>query len=168
MTTAGESSRPDSTPPVGALAEEAAQLLDALAVRLAQVRLTVGAHESAPTHEATVPDRTAARGGAARHSAAPDGATHDAATDDGGTAGTAAPADDRVQCVGWCPVCRSADLLRGDRPEVAGKLVDSAIVVVHALRSLLPATPAAGPAAGPPSTGEPGPPPPGIERIDIR
>ena len=140
MTTAGDASRP----PVGALADEAAQLLDALAVRLAQVRQTVGAHDSAAT------------AGAAAPQTAPDDAAPAAA----------GPGDDGLQCVGWCPVCRSADLLRGDRPEVAGKLVESAIVVVQALRSLLPATPA----AGPPSTGEPGPPPhsPGIERIDIR
>lgn len=127
-------------PAVGNLADEAAQLLDALAARLAQVRVTVGE----PATGDSIPE----------------------------------PATDHVQCVGWCPVCRSADLLRGERPEVAGKLVDSAIVVVSALRSLLPAAPAASnarsdaPDTGPSPAADrpdgPLPPKPGIERIDIR
>lgn len=126
-----------TAPAVGNLADEAAQLLDALSARLDQVRITVGAHESVDSPP------TAA----------------DAASQ-------TEPAADHLQCVGWCPVCRGADLLRGERPEVAGKLVDSAIVVINALRSLLPATPAGPAPAGP--SGDSAPPQPGIERIDIR
>lgn len=126
-------------PAAGDLADEAAQLLDALSVRLHQVRITVGTHESVvSTPVADAPGE---------------------ADDE--------PAAGHVRCVGWCPVCRGADLLRGERPEVAVKLVDSAIVVIGALRSLLPATPAgAAPAAGP--SGDSEPPQPGVERIDIR
>ena len=144
-------------PPVGGLAEEAAQLLDALAVRLAQVRITVGDHA------------------AAGESATDDQLGHGPET-----------VTSHLQCVGWCPVCRSADLLRGERPEVAGRLVDSAIVVVGALRSLLPAaggtvpdesaagqrsagqSAPAGPAGRPGGPGGTAPASPGIERIDIR
>lgn len=152
MTAAGaRSASTGGPPPVGGLAEEAAQLLDAIATRLSLVRNTIG--DGTPVEPV-------------------------------GSVPEAEPATGHLQCVGWCPVCRSADLLRGERPEVAGKLVDSAMVVVAALRSLLPVTPAGPDAAGPsaadptadqPAAFRPGPtggsgdtPPPGIERIDIR
>lgn len=162
-------------PPVGGLADEAAQLLDAFAARLALIRLTVG------------DDKPGERVPGER----PPGSV---APDDGDPVivDAAEPAGSHHQCVGWCPVCRSADLLRGERPEVAGKLVDSAIVMVNALRSLLPAVPAADQSASHPSRAASGPSPdqpapdqpaadhsatersipdrsaPGIERIDIR
>ena len=91
--------------------------------------------------------------------------------------------------MGWCPICRSAELLRGDRPEVAEKLVDTALLVVATLRSLIPAPAAGSPApaaagspepaaAGSPEPATAGPPEsaandepdadrPGIQRIDI-
>lgn len=154
MTAPGAPPGPAGGPPaVGGLADEAAQLLDALATRLALARVTVGAAGPAdPGSGSGVPR---------------DGDPV------GPVPGPPDAAGGHTQCVGWCPVCRAADLLRGERPEVAGKLVDSAIVVVNALRSLLPAMPTDGQAAAGPSTasgpsGDTAPPQPGIERIDIR
>ena len=181
MTAPGPSSgAPGSLPPVGSLAAEAAQLLDALAARLAQVRVTVGDHAPGGSSWTGEPGSDLVDGqpvGVHPAAARPDAAGQPDAAADTDAAG-------HRQCVGWCPVCRSADLLRGERPEVAGKLVDSAIVVVSALRSLLPATDASAtetpettasadrsPAAGGSGSDQPGDSPlrpPGIERIDIR
>jgi hypothetical protein len=67
-------------------------------------------------------------------------------------------------------------MLRGERPETTAKLVDGALLIVRALRSMIPDTPGAAPstAAGPTGPGEPPPPSPppparrgGFERIDI-
>ncbi|WP_420124051.1 hypothetical protein, partial [Nakamurella sp.] len=77
-----------------------------------------------------------------------------------------------------CPLCRFLAMLRGERPETTAKLVDGALLIVRALRSMIPEAPAPGPApaagtgpAAPRGAGDPPPPPPtrrgGFERIDI-
>lgn len=73
-----------------------------------------------------------------------------------------------------CPLCRFLAMLRGERPETTARLVDGALLIVRALRSMIPDAPdpAASSAAGPTGPGEPPPPPPparrgGFERIDI-
>jgi hypothetical protein len=66
-------------------------------------------------------------------------------------------------------------MLRGERPETTAKLVDGALLIVRALRSMIPEAPdpAATPTSGGPTgAGDPPPPPPparrgGFERIDI-
>jgi hypothetical protein len=128
MSTAEASSSPNHAHAVGPLAEEAGQLLDVVAAKLAGLRQEVpDAPEPADPHPAD---------------------PH--------------PADSTAGCVGWCPICRSADLLKGDRSETTQKLVDAALLVVTTLRSLIPAPPEATEA----TTGGDGS--PGIERIDIR
>jgi hypothetical protein len=70
-----------------------------------------------------------------------------------------------------CPLCRFLAMLRGERPETTAKLVDGALLIVRALRSMIPEAPPAQEAAGPRGAGDPPPPPParrgGFERIDI-
>jgi hypothetical protein len=81
--------------------------------------------------------------------------------------GAAGSATEAVHtCVGWCPICRGADILRGDRSEISEKLVDTALLVLTTLRSLVPEPPSASTADGSPNT-EPAD-RPGVERIDIR
>jgi hypothetical protein len=66
-------------------------------------------------------------------------------------------------------------MLRGERPETTAKLVDGALLIVRALRSMIPEAPDAGAtptSGGPTGPGDPPPPPPparrgGFERIDI-
>ena len=102
---------PQTDPPldhgraVGALAEEAGQLLDVVAAKLTALRVE-GQQQQA---EAPPPDNA--------------GEAHEA---------TAQP------CVGWCPICRSAELFKGERPELTQKFVDAALLVVTTLRSLIP------------------------------
>jgi len=58
-----------------------------------------------------------------------------------------------------CPICRFLAVLRGERPEVTERWVDSALTIVQALRSLIPAT-------EPPPAGAPPPPdPPPSQRL---
>ena len=76
-----------------------------------------------------------------------------------------------------CPLCRFLAMLRGERPETTAKLVDGALLIVRALRSLIPEAPPPADAAGataPRGAADPPPPPPtpparrgGFERIDI-
>lgn len=68
-------------------------------------------------------------------------------------------------CVGWCPVCRGAELLRGDRSDISEKLVDTALVVLTTLRSLIPAPPTATTEGS--AVTDPGD-EPVVERIEIR
>ena len=67
-----------------------------------------------------------------------------------------------------CPICRFLAVLRGERPEVSERWVDSALTIVQALRSLIP-TPDA-PPEGPNPTGPPPPtdPPPRLQHIEIQ
>ena len=62
----------------------------------------------------------------------------------------------------WCPVCQTAAVLRGERPEVTEAVADLLTTAAAALRAF------AGDAAQPPVTEEP---PtaeaPGVQRIDI-
>ncbi|SDP23767.1 hypothetical protein SAMN04515671_3369 [Nakamurella panacisegetis] len=120
---------------VGALADEAGQLLDAVAARLDRmkaVRVEAGAEVG---DGPTAPEPPAAGTPPTEHA-----------------------------CVGWCPICRGAELLRGDRTEISDRLLDTAILVVSTLRSLVP-DPSTTPSASPDQSG---PASPGVERIDIR
>lgn len=114
------------------MAEEAGQLLDVVAARLAKIR-----QDGLPEAAQPSPDDTS------------------------GHTATASQANSPT-CVGWCPICRSADLLRGDRPELTQKLVDSALLLVTTLRSLIPTS------AEPTETTADGDGSPGIERINLR
>jgi len=87
-----------------------------------------------------------------------------------------------------CPICRFLAVLRGERPEVTERWVDSALTVVQALRSLIPAagtaagtspsgtSPDGAAPAGPPPTGASptgattptGSPPQGLQHIEIQ
>ena len=90
------------------------------------------------------------------------------ASDDlGATQPAAEVADEHVDaqaCLGWCPICRSAELLKGERPELTQKFLDAALLVITTLRSLIPQPPSQAhtqdPTEGDGSTG--------IERIEIR
>ena len=72
----------------------------------------------------------------------------------------------------WCPVCQTAAVLRGERPEVSAALADVLATTASVLRDLAgePARPS-GPAAGPDAAGEPddraGDGGPAVQRIDI-
>lgn len=140
------------TPDVGSLAGEAGQLLDALSARLirftsdearAERRPDAAGPTDPPATDPVAPDPETPKAPAAEHIAAehPAAQTH-------------------LSCVGWCPLCRSAELLNRDGSEVAEKLADAALLLITTLRSLLPEP--AGPAASGPE------PQAGVERIDIR
>lgn len=154
---------------VGPLAVEAALLLDVVADRL--TALKPGSDD---------PGRTATTAG----SGGPD-----TAGDPPGTTASGRPPGPDGRCPECgsipgasctaCPLCRFLAMLRGERPETTAKLVDGALLIVRALRSMIPEAPAtpesAGPATGPRGAGDPPPaptsPPParrgGFERIDI-
>ncbi len=130
MTTAEPGPNRNHPAAVGALAEEAGQLLDAVAVKLARMKQEApdGPEPVSPADE-------------------PESQPHGSA----------------VSCVGWCPICRSAELLKGDRSETTQKLVDAALLVVTTLRSLIPASTGEADRSAPDGDGSPG-----MERIDIR
>ncbi|HOZ58880.1 MAG TPA: hypothetical protein PKY70_11910 [Nakamurella multipartita] len=147
-----------STPAVGPLAVEAALLLDVVADRLTALKPeTSGAESAGPTTGSTGPEGA-------------DG-THES------TAGRPLGPDGRCPECGSvpgasctaCPLCRFLAILRGERPETTAKLVDGALLIVRALRTMIPDAPA--PAGGSAGPGDPPPPPParrgGFERIDI-
>ncbi len=149
-------------PDVGSLAGEAGQLLDALSARLirftsdeagAERRSDAADPTDPPAPDPEAPEAPAAEAPAAEASAAEQIATEQIATEQ-------IPAQQHLSCVGWCPVCRSAELLKGDRSEVAEKLADAALLLITTLRSLLP-EPAEPAASGPEPRA-------GVERIDIR
>ena len=118
--------------PVGALADEAGQLLDAVSDRLERMKVArAGLAETAPSAAPGAPIEPAAH-----------------------------------TCVGWCPICRGAELLRGDQGEISERLLDTALLVIGTLRSLIPESPAATAPATPDQTSSA--PQPGVERIDIR
>jgi hypothetical protein len=142
--------------PVGNLASEAALLLDAVAERLESLR---SARESA-AHAVDDPGNTVDDPGAA---GVPVGAEPSSGTDGSTAAPGACPRCGHdpaatPSCTG-CPLCRLLAVLRGERPETTARLVDGALSVVQALRSLLP-EPVAGVAANGP---EPGPGPEGAD-----
>ena len=139
-------------PDVGSLAGEAGQLLDALSARL--IRFTSDEARAERRSDAADPtDPPAPDPEAPEAPAAEQIATEQIATEQ-------VPAQQHLSCVGWCPVCRSAELLKGDRSEVAEKLADVALLLITTLRSLLP-EPAEPAASGPEPRA-------GVERIDIR
>lgn len=134
---------PGHPPAVGRLATEAGLLLDALSVRLA-----------------------AAQAGRTASDGRPAGPSPSACPECGH-----APANEAATCTG-CPICRLLTVLRGERPEVTGALVEAAALLVTALRALWP-EPATGPAGTPPPVpDEPSPAVPegtaGVQRIPIQ
>ncbi len=128
MTAADPGSTASHAHAVGALAEEAGQLLDVVAAKLAGMRQDGPAAPEPPE---------------------------------------AQPHAAETSCLGWCPICRSADLLKGDRSETTQKLVDAALLVVTTLRSLIPPPPDQN-APERTQAADDGDGSPGIERIDIR
>jgi hypothetical protein len=155
-------------PAVGPLAVEAALLLDVVADRL--TALKPDRAEAAPTSPpagAGPPPGGRTRGERAGSAAScgplgPDGRCPECGSVPG------------ASCTA-CPLCRFLAMLRGERPETTAKLVDGALLIVRALRSLIPETPPAPEAAGPRGAGDPPPPGPpaparrgGFERIDIQ
>ncbi len=152
------------TPAVGPLAVEAALLLDVVADRLAAMK--PGRPDPAGddgTGAGAAADRSAGNGQAGPapggRPLGPDGRCPEC----GAVPGASCTA---------CPLCRFLAMLRGERPETTAKLVDGALLIVRALRSMIPEAPEpAVPGAGA-SAGSDGPPPPpparhGFERIDI-
>ena len=160
-------------PAVGPLAVEAALLLDVVADRLTAMK-PGGAGSSAEPGPAAGPGSSAGPdrpGGAERpgpttasgRPLGPDGRCPECGSVPG------------ASCTA-CPLCRFLAMLRGERPETTAKLVDGALLIVRALRSMIPdapeaTAPTAGGAAGPGDAPTPPPPPParrgGFERIDI-
>ncbi len=102
---------------------------------------------------AGTPSPEPAHGGTAHEGKAHDGPAHD---------GSAHGADCR-----WCPVCQTAAVLRGERPEVNAALADVLATTAAVLRDLAgePSRPTDPPAdaAGPDEEGGPAP----VQRIDI-
>ncbi len=146
-------------PAVGPLAVEAALLLDVVADRLTALKPD-GTGESAGPAGGS-PSATAAGPQSTGRPLGPDGRCPECGSVPG------------ASCTA-CPLCRFLAMLRGERPETTAKLVDGALLIVRALRSMIPdAEPAAPGAAGPTGPDDPPPPPPpparrgGFERIDI-
>lgn len=178
----GPGPNPGGAPTVGPLAVEAALLLDVVADRLAALKpdptdrtdRTDRTEPTAPTGAGPVstppgpvPGGDPAGGPGPEYASAgrppgPDGRCPECGSVPG------------ASCTA-CPLCRFLAMLRGERPETTAKLVDGALLIVRALRSMIPEVPtpadATGPAA-PRAAGDPPPPPPparrgGFERIDI-
>ena len=82
-------------------------------------------------------------------------------------AGEAAPiGDSHGPDCRWCPVCQTAAVVRGERPEVTAALADVLTASATALRAFAAAgEPAAPPAAD--ACAEEAYPPPPVQRIDI-
>lgn len=153
------------SPAVGPLAVEAALLLDVVADRLTALKPDPGA---SPPGSST----TAAPGGP-EVTGEPPGAT--ASGRPLGPEGRCPECGSipGASCTA-CPLCRFLAMLRGERPETTAKLVDGALLIVRALRSMIPDAPVAPEATGPRGAGDPPPTPPppparrgGFERIDI-
>lgn len=154
-----------STPAVGPLAVEAALLLDVVADRLAALKPDTPA-TAAPgpaaqaTTDSTGPrfEQTEQTDPAGGRPLGPDGRCPECGSVPG------------ASCTA-CPLCRFLAILRGERPETTAKLVDGALLIVRALRTMIPDAPASPPTGGSPGPGDPPPPPParrgGFERIDI-
>lgn len=159
-------------PAVGPLAVEAALLLDVVADRLTALKSGGPATGS-----------SSAQSSSAQSSSAQSAATgpRPEAGETGSTAGSRPLGPDGrcpecgsvpgASCTA-CPLCRFLAMLRGERPETTAKLVDGALLIVRALRSMIPEAPEpAATSGGPTGTGETPPPPParrgGFERIDI-
>jgi len=168
-------------PTVGPLALEAALLLDVVADRLAALKPDP-AGPTTPTRPTAAAGPTApgepvgeqppggqppdGLGGAAAdgHPLGPDGRCPECGSVPG------------ASCTA-CPLCRFLAMLRGERPETTAKLVDGALLIVRALRSLIPEAPPPADTTGATAhrgAGDPPPTPPapparrgGFERIDI-
>lgn len=154
----GHNGADPGTPAVGPLALEAALLLDVVADRLSALKpVAPGAGESTG---ATAGSPSGAPGGPepAGRPRGPDGRCPECGSVPG------------ASCTA-CPLCRFLALLRGERPETTAKLVDGALLIVRALRSMIPdPAESAGPSGGPTGSGDRPPPPArrgGFERIDI-
>ncbi len=73
--------------------------------------------------------------------------------------GLVAGAGTSEQCR-YCPLCQLIAVLRGDRPEVSARVVETGTAFLQALRSVL------APADTPPASGQP--PTPWVQHIDLR
>ena len=147
---------------VGPLAVEAALLLDVVADRLTALKpdpLGPGPTSSPGGDGGPAADEPAGPAGPGRP-LGPDGRCPECGSVPG------------ASCTA-CPLCRFLAMLRGERPETTAKLVDGALLIVRALRSMIPEAPepTSQRAAGDPPPPPPPPPPParrgGFERIDI-
>jgi hypothetical protein len=68
----------------------------------------------------------------------------------------------------WCPLCQSAAIVRGERPEVTAALADVLTATATALRSFAEADrPAAEPEPADHQAENAGDPPPVVQRIEI-
>ena len=67
----------------------------------------------------------------------------------------------------WCPVCQTAAVLRGERPEVTAALADVLATTADALRTFADGPDAATPAEPAPTEEERPAEQPGVQRIDI-
>lgn len=153
-------------PAVGPLAVEAALLLDVVVDRLTALKPAPGGAASTSTPGAAQPPpgepALGERAGSAESGRplGPDGRCPECGSVPG------------ASCTA-CPLCRFLAMLRGERPETTAKLVDGALLIVRALRSMIPDAPPAADAAGQRGAAEPPPPAPpparrgGFERIDI-
>ena len=65
-----------------------------------------------------------------------------------------------------CPLCRFLAVLRGERPEATARWVDGALIIVQALRSLIPAADARRPTSR--RHRRPDPPPQRLQHIEIQ
>ncbi|MDK3255924.1 hypothetical protein [Blastococcus capsensis] len=67
----------------------------------------------------------------------------------------------------WCPVCQTAAVLRGERPEVTAALADVLATTAAALRTFAEGHDAAPPADPAPAEDDGPEEQPGVQRIDI-
>ena len=147
-------------PTVGPLAVEAALLLDVVADRLTALKPGgPGAASAGPPPAGPRPEAGEAGSTAGGRPLGPDGRCPECGSVPG------------ASCTA-CPLCRFLAMLRGERPETTAKLVDGALLIVRALRSMIPEAPEPAAASGGPTGGGETPPPPparrgGFERIDI-
>lgn len=150
-----------TSPQPGTLAGEAALLLDAIAARIAAARPAGSvADGTTPTTAGTAGSETDdaepahGPGTPATQSVCPECGRGSAAADT--VAGAAAE-----PCAA-CPLCRLLAVIRGERPEVTARWMDSALTVVQTLRSMIPDPVSASPAPADQSAAG------GLEPIDIR
>ena len=67
----------------------------------------------------------------------------------------------------WCPVCQTAAVVRGERPDVTEALADLLTATSTALRTFAEAGGPATEAAEPETAAEDGDPPPPVQQIEI-
>jgi len=123
---------------VGTLAVEAGLLLDTLASRLADLRQRTSDSGSAADGRPVAADHRPGPDRAAdSHPGPVDGAPAGSAQSESASPASPSPGPN---CLAWCPVCRGAELLNGDRAQLAAQLLDTAALLVGTLRALIPDT----------------------------